>query len=518
MNLDLSLPLHLTIALVPELILIVGAMLLMLWAAWRPDSDRHQRSVGAASLAVAALTLAACIWYMGRFTATPGALAVDNFRWAADVVILLGTIFAIALAIDDNGREAITSAESHVLILLASSGMMLLAGARDLMIVFLGIELMSISVYALAGLNRRSARSAEGALKYFLLGAFSTAFLLYGIALVYGATATTNLYEIGMRVATGMVAHTPLLAIGIGLMLIGFGFKVATVPFHMWAPDVYDGSPAAVTAYMAATVKAAAYVAFVRVWLEAFPSAFTTWYPAIAGLAIATMIVGNTIGLVQRNLKRMLAYSSIGHAGYILVAVASGTVAGAGAVLFYLLVYTLATFGAFAVISALTRPEAGTVTLDDVSGLWSVRPWMALGMSVMMLALLGFPLFGGAGFLAKWYVLQTALEAPKPLTTLVVVIALTSAVSAGYYLYVVMVMFMRPRAEGAVLPPSMGGLTRAVLAVTVIAILVLGVAPDLVVRATRTLGRPALVIPPEVAARGYRIPQELVARPATPTR
>jgi NADH-quinone oxidoreductase subunit N len=492
MNLDLTLPLHLTIALGPDLLLMAGAMILLLFAAWRPESDAHQRAVGTASIVLAGLTLAACIWYMGRHAATAGPVAVDNFRWMADIVILLGTIFAIALAMDDNGREGVIAAESHVLILLASSGMMLLAAARDMMIVFLGIELMSVSVYALAGINRRSIRSAEGALKYFLLGAFSTAFLLYGIALIYGATGATNLAAIGQRIVTLGLGTSPLLILGIALLLIGFGFKVATVPFHMWAPDVYDGSPSAVTAYMAATVKAAAFAAFLRVWLEAFPAAFQMWYPAVAGIAIATMVVGNAIGLAQRNLKRMLAYSSIGHAGYLLVAIAAGTTEGASAMLFYLLVYTLATFGAFAVVIALSRPGVGTVYLDDLAGLWSVRPWLALGMGVLMLALMGFPVFGGAGFLAKWYVLQAALEAPKPLTTLVVVLAITTVVSAGYYLYVVMVMFMRPRADGAPVPLRTGTLTRTVLVVAVLAILILGIAPDYVVRATRQYGTPRL--------------------------
>ena len=271
-----------------------------------------------------------------------------------DVIILLGTIGALALGIDDNDRAGTTTAETHVLILLASSGMMLLAAARDLMIVFLGIELMSVSVYALAGLNRRSQRAAEGALKYFLLGAFSTAFLLYGIALVYGATGATGLAEIAERIDANGLATSPILLIGIAMLLVGFGFKVATVPFHMWAPDVYDGSPNPITAYMAATVKTAAFAAFLRVWLEAFPSEFGSWHRAVAGLAIATMIIGNAIGLQQRNLKRLLAYSSIAHAGFILVAIAAGTMQGASAMLFYLLAYTLATFGAFAVIIVLS--------------------------------------------------------------------------------------------------------------------------------------------------------------------
>jgi NADH-quinone oxidoreductase subunit N len=246
----------------------------------------------------------------------------------------------------------------------------------------------------------------------------------------------------------------------------------------MWAPDVYDGAPSAITAYMAATVKAAAFAAFLRVWLEAFPGVYTVWHSAVAGLAIATMIVGNAIGLVQRNLKRLLAYSSIGHAGYLLVAVAPSTLQGASAMLFYLFVYTLATFGAFAVIVAMTRPGRGTVMVDELSGLWAVRPWLAVGMAVLMLALLGFPIFGGAGFFAKWYVLQAALQARVPQTTLAIALVLTTVVSAGYYLYVIMVMFMRPpNAEAEPLPPT-PALTRVVLAVTVVAILVLGVYPN----------------------------------------
>ncbi len=488
---DLTLPLQLTAALIPDLVLMIGAMILVVAAAWRPDSPSHQRAIGWASIVVTLLALAAVIYFLiGGYGAGPGPIAVDNYRWMVDIVILLGTLLTLMLAIDDNDRELITAPETHVLVLLASSGMMLLAAARDLMIVFLGIELMSISVYALAGINRRSIRSAEGALKYFLLGAFSTAFLLYGIALVYGATGATNLEVIGQRALTNG-GGGPLFVIGIALLLIGFGFKVATVPFHMWAPDVYDGSPSPITAYMAATVKTAAFAAFLRAWLEAFPSAFNAWHPAVVGLAIATMVVGNAIGLWQQNIKRMLAYSSIGHAGYLLVALAAGTTQGASALIFYLLIYTLATFGCFAVVSSLTRTGAGTVRLDELAGLWSVRPWTAFGMAVLMLALLGFPIFGGAGFFAKWYVIQAALQSDTPQTLLVVVLVLTTVISAGYYLYVIRVMFMRPRVEGLTLPARAGGLTRFVLVATVLLLLILGVVPDYVVRLTWA-GRPQL--------------------------
>jgi NADH-quinone oxidoreductase subunit N len=494
-TLDVTIPAQLTMALVPDLILMVGAMFLLIFAVWRPESHSHQRSVGIASILLCGITMIACLYWANAYSGTAGPIALDNFRWLMDVVILLGTVFAIALSMDDNMRAGITAAESHVLILLASSGMMLLAAARDLMIVFLGIELMSIAVYALAGMNRRNERSAEGALKYFLLGAFSTAFLLYGIALVYGATGSTNLAIIAGRTSIYGLTGSPLLIAGIAMLLIGFGFKVATVPFHMWAPDVYDGAPSAITAYMAATVKAAAFAAFIRVWLEAFPYSFNSWHPALSGLAIATMVIGNAIGLQQRNLKRMLAYSSIGHAGYILVAVAAGTFQGSSAMLFYLFIYTLATFGSFAVVVALTRDGQNTVMLDELDGLWTVRPGLALGMAVMMLALMGFPIFGGAGFYAKWYVLQAALQAPIQQTTLAVVLVLTTVISAGYYLYVLVRMFMRPRPEAYLVPERSGGLTQAVLALSVFLILLIGFAPEPVISAARR-GLPRMEVEP----------------------
>jgi NADH-quinone oxidoreductase subunit N len=502
MTFDLAAPLGLTIALGPDLVIAIGAMLLLLWAAWRPDSAAHQRAVGVGAIVVALVGLGASIYYLLRgFSATEGPIAVDSFRWTMNAIILLGTLAAIALGMEDNERQGVHIAESHVLVLLGASGMMLLVAARDLMIVFLGVELMSVAVYALAGMNRRSARSAEGALKYFLLGAFSSAFLLYGIALIYGATGTVQLAEIGRRVAEPSlgIPSSPLLIAGVALLLVGFAFKVSAVPFHMWAPDVYDGAPTAVTAYMAATVKTAAFAAFLRVWLEAFPESFEAWRPAVVLIAVATMVIGNAVGLVQRNVKRLLAYSSIGHAGYLIVAIAADTPQASTAVVFYLLIYTLATFGAFAVVSLITRPGEGTVTLDEMSGLWYERPWLATAMAVFMLALLGFPIFGGAGFFAKWYVLQAALQAPQPQTALAVTIVLTTVVSAGYYLYVVMVMFMRPRPAGVTVVDGRAGMTRGLIAATAALILILGVAPDLAVRAARG-ATPRIDVPASGAA------------------
>jgi NADH-quinone oxidoreductase subunit N len=264
---------------------------------------------------------------------------------------------------------------------------------------------------------------------------------------------------------------------------------------------------------MAATVKAAAFAAFIRIWLEAFPFSFASWHPALSGLAIATMIIGNAIGLAQKNLKRMLAYSSIGHAGYLLVAVAAGTFQGASAMLFYLFVYTLATFGAFAVVVTLTREGQHTVMLDELDGLGTVRPWLAAAMAVLMLALMGFPIFGGAGFFAKWYVLQAALQAPVRQTTLAVVLVLTTVVSAGYYLWVLVRMYMRPRSESYPVPERAGGLTNAVLGLTVALILILGVIPEAAVQAAR-LGRPRMDVEPVIT----NLPPTGAVTPADSTR
>src|SRR5687768_5194026 len=486
--LDLSLPGDLSRALAPDLVLMGGAMLLLLWAAWRPESAAHQRSVGILSIVLSVGVLAGVVWMaFSDVAGGSGVIAVDDFRWMADVVILIATICTIALALDYNDREGIIAGESHVLVLLASSGMMLLVAARDMMIVFLGIELMSIAVYCLAGLDRRSARAAEGALKYFLLGAFSTGFLLYGIALVYGATGGTNFTVIRERIVGLGMPVSPMLIVGVGLLLIGFGFKVAAAPFHMWAPDVYEGAPTPITAYMAAAVKAAAFVAFMRLWTEAFFDLATWWYYPMWWLAVITMSAGNLIALAQRNLKRMLAYSSIAHGGYVLVALTTGTAMGTWAMLVYLLTYTLATMGAFGVMMALGNTGEGSDTVDDYAGLWTTRPWLAVGMSVFMLALLGFPVFGGLGFIAKYYLVQASLDSAYPRGTLLaVILVLTSVVSAGYYLYVVMVMFMRPRpALAAVARRSAFGSampTRIVVAGAAIVLLVFGLLPENILR------------------------------------
>jgi len=269
------------------------------------------------------------------------------------------------------------------------------------------------------------------------------------------------------------------------LVLVGLGFKVAAVPFHMWAPDVYEGAPTPITAYMAAAVKAAAFAAFFRLWLDAFSNLAYVWHQAVWWLAAITMVVGNLIALAQRDIKRLLAYSSIAHAGYILVAITVGTALGSSAFMFYLFAYTMATLGAFAVIVALGRSGEDSMNIEDYAGLWSVRPGLSVAMAVFMLALLGFPIFGGIGFFAKWYVLQAALQSQYPQTILAVVLVIASVISAGYYLYVVMVMFMKPRTSATVVPEATSGWTRAVVWASAAVILIFGLFPDAIVSLTQ---------------------------------
>lgn len=501
-------------ALIPELLLAAGAMALLLASVWTPQradagiAEGGERTgvlarVGAALCLVVSLVVV--IAWGDAAGATPDQrIAGDGFRWATDLVILLGTGVSLLLLAADHERTGAYSPEVPVLMLLATCGMMILAGARDLVFVFLGIELMSIAVYVLAGVNRRSARGAESAMKYFLLGSFSTGFLLYGMALLYGATGSTRLVDIAAWVGTHP-ALNGMFIVGVALLLVGFAFKVAAAPFHMWTPDVYDGAPLPITAYMAATVKTAAFASFLRIMLEAMGGAAGRWHPAVWWLAVATMVVGNVLALSQRNLVRLLAYSSIAHAGYLLVAILVNSNAGSTALLFYTVSYTLATMGAFGVLIAIADGTDRALTLDDLAGLWLVRPRLAAAMAVFFLAFLGMPIVGGMGFFAKWYVLQAAMQARSPQTVLAVVLVLTSVVSAAYYLTVVSAMFMRPRTEG-VRTPAASSLAGGIATVMAIVLLILGVYPTPVIRMARD------AVPQSLMRR------EAPAPPVSPTR
>jgi NADH-quinone oxidoreductase subunit N len=485
MAIDLSSPGGLLMGLLPELVLTGWALILLLAVAWRHKDDGAQHATGQLALLALISTLLVVFWLWSRGAYAdggPGMLAVDGFRFATTAVFLIAAIFAVMLSLSYLDRERIFIPEYYVLILLATVGMMFMGGGMDLIVIFLGLELMSMSIYVLTGIDRRSAFSAEAAVKYFLLGAFASGFFLYGVALIYGATATTNLIEIHLAVTRYGLESNLMLLIGIGLLLVGFGFKVAAVPFHMWAPDVYDGAPTPITAFMAAAVKAAAFAALFRVLLQALSASDVMWSEAIWWLAALTMIIGNLVALAQTQLKRMLAYSSVAHAGYLLVAVASGSAAGAAAFLFYVLAYTLMTVGAFAILAAAGRGGERDLRIEDLAGLATRRPWIALAMAVFMLSLLGFP--GTAGFIGKWLILSSVIEAGEGL--LAVLLVLASVISAGYYLPVIMMMYMKPAAtEEAHEHTQLHGAARWVVGVSTVVLLILGFWPNHVMDVAR---------------------------------
>ena len=487
MSLDLSNYRDLLKALSPESILTFWALLLLLLVAWRHRTVRDLRLAGGVTLVALATTAAAVWWLWWHMAQTDGIsqmIAVDDFRFVTDWIFLGAAALTVLFSFQYLEREGLLAPEYYALLLFAVLGMMLMGGGEDLMVIFLGLELMSVSVYVLAGFNRKSPKAAEAALKYFLLGAFASAFLLYGMALIYGATGTTNLTLIGVQVTSLRVGHMPLLLVGVALLLVGFGFKVAAVPFHMWAPDVYDGAPTPVTGFMATAVKAAAFAALLRVLGEALTGA-GAWPQIIWGLAIATMIGGNVVALAQRSLKRMLAYSSIAHAGYLLVAVAAGGTVATASFVFYLVAYSLTTIGAFALLAVKGKGGESDVRIDDLAGLSTARPWLAFALAVCMLSLLGFP--GTAGFIGKWYILVAATGSHQ--ATLAVVLVLTSVVSAGYYLPVIMAMYMKPATHaGAHTDMRFDWIGRAALTVTIAAILWFGVAPNRLLNLSRASG------------------------------
>lgn len=479
--------LPLGVALLPDLVLGGGALLVLLVAVWSRSSASHRRRVHALAIGVCVAALAAAGWLAVQDLAiAPDAVvAADGFRWAMTSIVLIATIGALVLALDYADNAALTAPEPPALVLLSAGGMLLLGAARDLTLVFLGIEVMSVSVFVLAGLDRRRPGSSEAALKYFLLGAFSTAFMVYGMALIYGATGATQFAAIADAIRENDLARDPLLVAGTALLFVGFAFKVAAVPFHMWAPDVYQGAPTPYTAFMAAGVKIAAFAALARIAVEALGPAFQSWYAVVWSLAAITMIAGNILALAQKNVKRMLAYSSVAHAGYLLVAIATATGQASAAVVFYGVAYTIATLGAFGVLAIVSGGIEQRTTLDDLAGLVRVRPGLAAAMTVFMLSFLGFPIAGGMGFFAKWYVLRAAMEAPGPLVRLAVILVLASVVSAGYYLAVVASMYMKPRAEDAPSLPVVPRLTGALVTVAAVATLALGLWPNPVIRWAR---------------------------------
>jgi len=367
-----------------------------------------------------------------------GMWVVDNYSRFFKLIFLLGTALTILISIQYVENEESQHGEYFALILFATLGMMVMASGTEMMTIFMGIELMSISLYALAGYARTRMISNEAALKYFILGSFSTAFMLYGMALIYGATGTTTLKGIAQFLAKPHL-YNPTIVMAMALLAIGFGFKVAAVPFHMWTPDVYQGAPSPVTAFMSAGPKAAAFAAFVRVFMDALPSLQGEWITFVWIMAVLTMTVGNVIALVQDNIKRMLAYSSIAHAGYVLVAFLSAGELGITSILYYMLAYTFMNIGAFAIITVIGGKGEEKVNIEDYTALGYKRPVAALALSLFLFSLAGIP--PTAGFMGKFYIFSAAIK--EGYLALAIIGVINSVVSVYYYLRVTVVMYMK---------------------------------------------------------------------------
>ncbi|HET6349397.1 MAG TPA: NADH-quinone oxidoreductase subunit N [Candidatus Krumholzibacteria bacterium] len=464
------------VQLMPLFLLTAGALVLLAWSAAAPRMARAQGAF-AALLQVGVLVSIVRAWASPAGPILGGMLIVDHYALFFTALCVLASIATILVSDGYLRRFNLMRGEYYALLLLSTAGMFVVVTAYDLMSVFLGIELMSLSLYVMIGFRRRDFLANEAAMKYFLLGAFAIAFFLYGMSLIYGLCGTLNFKGLLVSAIDHEYFRSAPFLFAIALLLVGFVFKISAVPFHMWVPDVYQGAPSPVTGFMAGAVKAASFAAFLRVFYMCFFAARSQWVGIVIVLCILTMTLGNIVALVQRNLKRMLAYSSIAHAGYIMIGVAAlsldNTHAASG-IMYYLLVYAFMTTGAFALICALeNRGDSRGLELEDVAGLGLRRPLLGFAMAVFMFAMAGIP--PTAGFFGKYYVFNAAIE--RGLTWLAVVGVLNSALSLYYYLRVVVYMYFRqPRAEATPVFDDWG--VRAVLIVSVLVVIWLGLGPS----------------------------------------
>ncbi|MDQ3321295.1 MAG: NADH-quinone oxidoreductase subunit N [Acidobacteriota bacterium] len=475
-------------AIMPEIIVAVTGVVVVLYDSFVP---RQRFVTGAISLL--GLLLAAIVLFTMWDNTIPtnawnGMVANDGLRLSFSFVALFVTAITILISTVWTDRENVPVGEYHTLLMFATVGMMFMASGNDLVILFLGLETLSIATYVMAGLRKSDLRSNESSMKYFILGSFASAFLLYGMGLIYGATGTTNITEIAARVANPN--FPALLLVGAAMLIIGFGFKAATVPFHVWTPDVYEGAPSPITGFMAAGPKAAAFASFIRMFVLGFPFIagaaaaellHETWITALTVMAMLTMTVGNLAAIVQNNVKRMLAYSSIAHAGYALVGfVGAGMAqtadkrdAAIAAVAFYMLTYAVTNLGAFAIVTLLAQKNDRRTEFEDYNGIGFKSPVLAFALALFMLSLLGLPLT--AGFMGKVLVFRPALEAGSSLLTILVVVAVVNtAISAYYYLRLIVVMFFRERLTDW-FAPKISMPIAAVLLITIFGVLYFGI-------------------------------------------
>jgi NADH-quinone oxidoreductase subunit N len=461
-------------AIVPMLCVTLAALASMTAEAFRGRGD--QMPIGSLGLVglVGAAVSAGLLW--DRNTEGFGVIAGDNFGLFITMVLAIVGVLTILFSSQVLERDGLPSGEYYALVLFSIVGMIMMATATDLLVIFIALEILSLAVYVLTAIRRDHLPGTEAAFKYFLLGAFSSAFFLYGIAFTYGVTGSTRLSAVGSYLSAQSMSDNPMVLLALGLLLVGFAFKISAVPFHMWTPDAYEGAPAIVTGFMSTGVKAAAFAAFARVFLSAFEPFRESWAPVIAVLAVATMVLGTVVGVAQGNLKRMLAYSSIAHGGYLLVGLVAANQVGKAAILFYLLTYSVTNLAAFAVIALLGSRDQANDSLRDYAGLWHSRPALAALMTVCLLSLGGLP--PTAGFIGKWYIFSAAVSAGY--YGLAIIGVLTSVISVFFYLRVVVMMYMADR-ESASEPARVSGLGMAALTLSIAAIFYLGVLPASVI-------------------------------------
>jgi NADH-quinone oxidoreductase subunit N len=474
-------------SILPAIILIGGALVLL-----AVGGVNRKRPLAGTYALFTIVTAGAALWFSfdlwdevgaGRARTTiADAVIVDGFSVFFMVLVCATVVLGALLADGYLRREELEGPEYYVLMLLSASGAILMAEANDLIVVFLGLEILSIALYILAGYYQRKPASQEAAIKYFVLGAFSSAFFLYGVALVYGATGSTNLGAIAGLLRERPFTNGVLLA-GFAFLLVGLGFKVAAVPFHMWTPDVYQGAPTPVTGFMAAGAKAAGFAALLRIFFSTFGPERLDWQPIVWALAVATLLVGAVLAIVQTDIKRMLAYSSISHAGYVLVGLQAATDRGVAGSLFYLLAYTFMVLGSFGIVTLVGRRGDEGHSLDAYRGLAARQPVLALVFTVFLLAQAGVPLT--SGFLAKFYVIGAAVESHS--YSLAIIAMLAAVIAAFFYLRVIVIMYMGgdtgdAAADDPIRVPLAAG---AALAITVAFTLVVGFLPSVVIEFAR---------------------------------
>jgi len=493
--------------IMPEVIVsLVGVLIMLVDAFSKPTQRWISGSISLAGLLAAAIS-ALSLWSTSASGAQAfyGMIVLDELRLGFTLVFLVVSALTVLVSMVWIENERLPAGEFHSLLMFATAGMMLMASGGDLVIIFLGLELLSIATYVMAGFRRTDVRSNESSLKYFILGSFSSAFLLYGIALIYGGTATTNglagttnIAMIAQRIPVSQ--YPPFLFAGAAMMLVGFGFKIASAPFHVWTPDVYEGAPTPVTAFMAAGPKAAGFAAFVRVFVFGFPFVLAAnnqtgnllhnaWLDVLAFLAVITMFVGNLVAIAQDNVKRMLAYSSIAHAGYALLGfIAAGAApdmeqrnVAIASVTFYLLAYAVMNVGGFVIVTLIARSGDRRANVEDYNGIGFQSPVLAFSLSLFLLSLFGMPLT--AGFMGKIVVFREAVR--QGYAWLVVLAVINTAISAYYYLRLIIVMFFRERTTPWS-APRVPVSAAAALALTIVAVLYLGLFPGRIIDALQT--------------------------------